>query len=58
MGREPLNQKCPACGSEDVPTLIVRGSGFPSGRLSLRCHRCESEWAGEQEGLPAHLRAS
>jgi formate dehydrogenase maturation protein FdhE len=46
---------CPACGSVEVPTLIVRGSGSAADGVSLRCRACDREWS---ETRADRLRAS
>lgn len=40
-----MHHPCPACGSADVPTLIVRGSGVARHDRSLQCRRCHLQWS-------------
>ena len=40
MKEMPIDQACPACRSNDVPKLIVRGTGKGSHGTSLLCRRC------------------
>ena len=36
--------RCPECGSQETPKLIVRGSGMRDAGLSHQCRACGSEW--------------
>ena len=45
MNEHAVVQVCPLCGSEEVPTLIVRGE--PADGVTLRCHDCSTEWSTE-----------
>jgi formate dehydrogenase maturation protein FdhE len=49
-------QDCPACGSADVPNLIVRSGIFDDNGLSWRCRQCHQEWPDASVG--AHPEAT
>jgi uncharacterized Zn finger protein len=48
MSEHPVFQHCPRCGSMDVPTLVVRGSGPTGNSVTLRCRDCGDEWSIER----------
>ncbi len=35
---------CPSCGSNEVPTLVVRAARLSTPGLSWRCHQCQTVW--------------
>jgi formate dehydrogenase maturation protein FdhE len=42
---------CPACGSEDVPTLVVRGPSATTGGVGWRCRTCKCSWTDQHSRL-------
>ena len=45
--------RCPGCGSQDTPKLVVRGSGIRESGMSHKCRTCGSEWLGGDAGRRA-----
>ena len=43
-------QGCPACGSAEVPHLIVRSGVAAGNDLSWRCRQCHQQWSGTSVG--------
>jgi hypothetical protein len=42
-----MTPSCPVCRSDEVPILVVRGSGSDGLGLALQCRECQHEWARE-----------
>jgi len=51
MDGSQSDHECPACGSTEVPRLIVRGPGAAADGVSLQCRACHHEWSEDHDRL-------